>query len=529
MDLGPEEIGMRLNAQHDSMWSSVPLLAALRLAAVCFFLASIAQSTHAAGIAIVQHASKDAGSSGSSALAFPANTTAGNWIAVCVRAGALNETMTISDTQRNVFRPAIQFNQNADGFTYAIFYAENIAGGADSITVSASVAATLRFSILEYSGVAVSSSLDVTATAQGHSSTPATSPSVTTALSGELLLGVFMTGNGDTYTAGSGYKIEENAPNAQNSKLMVEDQIQSSSGPSVANATLNAADDWAAGLAAFKPAGGTAGAPTVTINQAAGQADPTKGTPINFTVVFSTAVTGFTNSGVTLSGTAGATTAVVSGSGTTYNVAVSGMTQTGTVIATIPAGVATANGVGNTASTSTDNTVTYDITAPTVTINQAASQPDPASGTPINFTVVFSKTVTGFTNSGVTLSGTAGATTAVVSGSGTTYNVAVSGMTQSGTVIATVPAGKATDQAGNQNTASTSTDNTMTFNIAAPSVTINQAGTQVDPTNGTPINFTVVFSTAVTGFTNSGVTLSGTAGATTAVVSGSGTTYNVAV
>ena len=38
----------------------------------------------------------------------------------------------------------------------------------------------------------------------------------------------------------------------------------------------------------------------------------------------------------------------------------------------------------------------------------------------------------------VTLTGTAGATTAVVTGSGTTYNVAVSGMTGSGTVIASM-------------------------------------------------------------------------------------------
>ena len=72
-----------------------------------------------------------------------------------------------------------------------------------------------------------------------------------------------------------------------------------------------------------------------------------------------------------------------------------------------------------------------------VTINQAAGQADPTSGSTINFTVVFSETVTNFTTGDVTLSGTAGATTATVTGSGTTYNVAVTGMTTSGTVIAT--------------------------------------------------------------------------------------------
>ncbi len=48
----------------------------------------------------------------------------------------------------------------------------------------------------------------------------------------------------------------------------------------------------------------------MTINQAAGQADPTNTSPINFTVVFSESVSNFTGADVTLSGSAGATTAV---------------------------------------------------------------------------------------------------------------------------------------------------------------------------------------------------------------------------
>ncbi|MEO5948010.1 MAG: hypothetical protein ABIP79_14425, partial [Chitinophagaceae bacterium] len=104
-------------------------------------------------------------------------------------------------------------------------------------------------------------------------------------------------------------------------------------------------------------------APTVTINQAVGQLDPTTVSPINFTVVFSEAMTGFATGDVTLSGTAGATTAIVTGGPTTYNVAVSGMTGNGTVIATITANAATGtiNVAGNAASTSTDNTVTFNM------------------------------------------------------------------------------------------------------------------------------------------------------------------------
>jgi CSLREA domain-containing protein len=107
-----------------------------------------------------------------------------------------------------------------------------------------------------------------------------------------------------------------------------------------------------------------------------------------------------------------------------------------------------------------------DVTPPSVEINQAEEQADPANAEPIQFTVVFSEPVVGFETGDVMLGGTAGATTAEVfdSGDQMTYTVIVSGMTTNGTVVASVPAGVATDAAGNRNTASVSRDNTVTFN-----------------------------------------------------------------
>ncbi len=235
--------------------------------------------------------------------------------------------------------------------------------------------------------------------------------------------------------------------------------------------------------------------PTVTIEQAGAQADPTSASPINFTVVFSEAMTGFATGDVTLGGTAGATTATVTGGPTTYNVAVSGMTGSGTVIASIASGVATGtvNVTGNAASTSTDNTVTFNAVPPTVTIEQAGAQADPTSASPINFTVVFSEAMTGFATGDVTLSGTAGATTATVTGGPTTYNVAVSGMTVSGTVIASIASGVATGTVNVfGNAASTSTDNTVTYNLPVCAATVNPVPNQA-VCNGAPttaINFT---------------------------------------
>src|SRR5207237_4656873 len=70
---------------------------------------------------------------------------------------------------------------------------------------------------------------------------------------------------------------------------------------STATSSLNNTSEFSQAIRAITDTG----APTVLINQAAGQLDPTNAGPIHFTVVFSEAVEGFTASGVALSGTAG--------------------------------------------------------------------------------------------------------------------------------------------------------------------------------------------------------------------------------
>ena len=117
-------------------------------------------------------------------------------------------------------------------------------------------------------------------------------------------------------------------------------------------------------------------APSVTINQASGQAESTSTSPIHFTAVFDEPVSGFDGSDVALSGTAGATTAHVTeiapNDRTTYDVAVSGMSFDGTVIASIPANAAEDFALyGNTASTSTDNTVTFIANSPPTAVEDS--------------------------------------------------------------------------------------------------------------------------------------------------------------
>jgi Calx-beta domain/FG-GAP-like repeat/Bacterial Ig-like domain len=279
------------------------------------------------------------------------------------------------------------------------------------------------------------------------------------------------------------------------------------------------------------------GIPTsVSINQAVGQADPTNGSTITFTVHFSSPVTGFDGTDIDFNGSTvgGGLVADVTGSDADYAVTVTGMTGEGIVVARIPAGAATdLFGTDSQASTSTDNTVTFDGVAPAVTIDQAAGQADPTTFGPITFTVHFSEVVTGFDGSDVSFAGSTvgGTLVASVTGSGADYTVTVTGMTGQGTVVASIPAGAATDAIGNGSSASTSTDNSVTF--VPPTVTIDQGATQLDPTNSSSITFDVHFSEAVTGFDGSDILFTGSTvgGALVAVVSGvsPGQDYTVTV
>jgi hypothetical protein len=282
-------------------------------------------------------------------------------------------------------------------------------------------------------------------------------------------------------------------------------------------------------------------APSVSINQRSDQLDPTNSPVVHFSTVFSEPVTGFDVPDVSLAGsTADLSSAnvTVTGSGANYDVSISNYTAENLTIRASVNALATTDLAGNasSASTSVDNTITVDNVGPKVTINQAASQVDPTATLPLAFTVVFSEPVTNFDNSDILFTGsTANTGPAIVSisGSGLVYNVTVSNIISNGLIVrASIRAGGVQDQLGNGNDASTSTDNTVTLDNVAPSVAINQATTQIDPTASLPVNFTVLFNEPVTGFDNNDISLAGsTANVTQASIniSGSGTTYTVAV
>ena len=190
-----------------------------------------------------------------------------------------------------------------------------------------------------------------------------------------------------------------------------------------------------------------------------------------FNVTFSESVTGFDASDLSTTGSAtGCSVPVIGGGPAAYTTTFTGCSE-GTLTVSVAANAVSdaATNLGPVALASS-GTVRIDRTGPTVTVEQAASQVDPAHISPVNFTVTFDDNVADFVTGDVTLGGTAGATTQVVTGSAKVYNVAVSGMTLIGTVTAALAAGVATDAAGNLSLVSTSTDNSVTWDNSTASI-----------------------------------------------------------
>jgi hypothetical protein len=128
--------------------------------------------------------------------------------------------------------------------------------------------------------------------------------------------------------------------------------------------------------------------------------------------------------------------------------------------------------------------ITYvDEMAPNVSIDVAVGQASPAASGPVRFTATFDEPVSGVTDGGFALNGTADLAGAVVSVTGgpSVYDVTVSGATGPGTVTLAAKGGAAVDAAGNSSNPSPAAASVTLEGPAdstAPSISANVAGMQ---------------------------------------------------
>jgi len=224
----------------------------LLLTAILWLCVAPSQAT----IALVQHANKDVGSGTSTTLAYGSNPTANNLLIGVFRGGgAAALPYTITDTIGNTWT-GLTSNQVGGIGSLQIWWAVNTTTSADTVTFAISGTATsLRLAIYEYSGAATTSPVDAENNSQTNGSGNPASTSITPAFNNELIIGVASTGATTTATAGTNYTQEDAVPAAANTRLSVEDWVQTTSTATTAPQTITGGVSWMAAIAAFKPAG----------------------------------------------------------------------------------------------------------------------------------------------------------------------------------------------------------------------------------------------------------------------------------
>jgi len=174
-----------------------------------------------------------------------------------------SSVMSVSDSEGNAWTTATTRQvdtRNAQALQ--VFYAPNIAGGSDTVTIVPSPAALwVRVIVHEVTGAAPSAPLDQTAVNNAGSGTSISVGPVTTAAAGEYLFTAAMNDGAvgsASLSAGSGCTLRA-AVASGDSALASADQVQSAAGSISAAWTLSQSADSMAQTASFKAAGAASG------------------------------------------------------------------------------------------------------------------------------------------------------------------------------------------------------------------------------------------------------------------------------
>jgi len=278
--------------------------------------------------------------------------------------------------------------------------------------------------------------------------------------------------------------------------------------------------------------------PPTVVSIIRADASPSNAGSVSFTLTFSEAVTGVDTGDFSLAaseGLSGASILEVSGSGTSYTIAVSTGSGDGTLRLDVNAsgtGIQDAAGNPLNGGFTTGEVYTIDKTPPAV-VSVTRSDASPTHADSVGFAVTFSEPVSGVDEADFTPSGElSGASVTGVSGSGALYSVTVNTGTGDGTLRLDVNASGTgiQDLAGNAFSAGFNGGEAYTLDRTAPVVlSITHQG----PGLSGEVIFTVTFSEPVSGVDPTAFTLSVLAGAFPGAeihqITGSGATRSVTV
>jgi chitodextrinase len=213
----------------------------------------------------VQSASQDPATGNTVSVTYGAAQLAGDLNVVVVGWNDSTSAVTsLTDSRNNTYLVAAGPTTNAGNATQVIYYAQNIAAGANTVTVNFNATVNAPdVRVLEYSGIATSAALDVSAAASG-SGVSLSSGAATTSNANDLLVGANYVG-GTFAAVGSGYTARlVTTPDGD----LVEDRVVSTTASYSASSTQTPATWWVMQMAAFRTINGST-SPTITPRNAA--------------------------------------------------------------------------------------------------------------------------------------------------------------------------------------------------------------------------------------------------------------------
>lgn len=220
----------------------------------------------AAAIVRVQEKAIPRNAGGTSSVALTSPTTAGNTILVLFQnfysQSNYAGTPTATDGT-NTYQTAISRDNGGGAYSPSlyIFYAMNIAGGSITVTITDHIGGDVIGYVLEYSGLAIASVVDQTASNQNASSTSFSSSSVTTTVAAELLIGWHgATGAAPATATGPFALVVDQNPSAS-IHVWAQEAIVSSTGSYQSAGTIGPAAVIDNVIATFKGTGGGGGSP----------------------------------------------------------------------------------------------------------------------------------------------------------------------------------------------------------------------------------------------------------------------------
>jgi hypothetical protein len=208
-------------------------------------LAQMVQLLPAGGISFVQVASATPQAKTATVnMTYPGSQTAGDLNIVVVGWNDTTSTVqSVKDSAGNAYNLAIGPTKGT-GLQESIYYAANIAGGSNTVTVAFNQAAAAPdIRILEYRGV---TTLDAKAGASGTGGA-ANSGSATTTSANELIFGANIVAT-ETEAAGSGFTSRIVTPDGD----IAEDKVVTATGSYSATATLEGSGPWVMQMVTFK-------------------------------------------------------------------------------------------------------------------------------------------------------------------------------------------------------------------------------------------------------------------------------------